>query len=135
MKKETHFSSSMQVHKHRISAITHFPKHYIIFIFSLLLSRIGDALYTFALPWIAYELTGSAIVMSSLFAAGVLPVVLFGPIVGIIVDRFDRRKLMWIADLGCMIFVTLIPILHMLNLLHIWHLYIVSFILAVLSTI
>ncbi|WP_369903349.1 MFS transporter [Bacillus manliponensis] len=133
MKKETHFNSATQVHTHWLSSVTHLPNHYVIFIVGLLLSRIGDALYTFALPWVAYELTESAIVMSSLFAAGVLPVVLFGPIVGIIVDRFDRRKLMWIADFGCMIFVTLIPILHMLNLLHIWHLYIVSFILAVLS--
>lgn len=133
MKKETDFNSSMQVHKHRISAIIHLPKHYIIFIFGLLLSRIGDALYTFALPWIAYELTGSAIIMSSLFAVSVLPIVLFGPIVGVIVDRWDCRKLMWIADLGCIIFVALIPILHLLDVLQIWHLYVVSFILAVLS--
>ncbi|PEB43776.1 MFS transporter, partial [Bacillus thuringiensis] len=69
-----------------------------IFIFGLLISRIGDSLYTFALPWIAYKLTGSAIIMSSLFAIGVLPIVLFGPIVGVVVDRFDRRKLMWVAD-------------------------------------
>lgn len=136
MKKETSFNPSLkpnETNRNFISAITHLPSTYVIFIFGVLISRIGDSLYTFALPWIAYELTGSAIIMSSLFATGVLPIVLFGPIVGVVVDRYDRRKLMWIADLGCIVFIALIPILHSLNLLQLWHLYVVSFILAVLS--
>ncbi|WP_176544847.1 MFS transporter [Bacillus pseudomycoides] len=116
-----------------MSTITQFPKSYIIFVFGLLISRIGDSLYTFSLPWIAYKLTGSAVIMSSLFAISVLPIVLFGPIVGVIVDRWDRRKLMWISDLLCVFFVTTIPVLHILGLLQLWHLYVVSFILAVLS--
>lgn len=136
MKKETNFRSSMkQITQKRnlVSKITKFPTTYVIFILGVLISRIGDSMYTFALPWIAYELTGSAIIMSSLFAIGVLPIVLFGPIVGVVVDRFDRRKLMWIADLGCIILVALIPILYHLDLLQLWHLYAVSFVLAVLS--
>ncbi|WP_242223823.1 MFS transporter [Bacillus cereus group sp. BfR-BA-01380] len=103
------------------------------FVSSLLISRLGDALYTFALPWIAYELTGSVVVMSSLFATSVLPIVLFGPIVGVMVDRWNRRKLMWTADLGCMVLVGLVPILNFLEVLQIWHLYVISFMLAVLS--
>ncbi|HDR8183500.1 TPA: MFS transporter [Bacillus thuringiensis] len=136
MKKETNFNSSLKPNvqsRNLVSEITHFPSTYVIFIFGLLISRIGDSLYTFALPWIAYKLTGSAIIMSSLFAIGVLPIVLFGPIVGVVVDRFDRRKLMWVADLGCIILVALIPILYNLSILQLWHLYVVSFILAVLS--
>ncbi|HDX9590355.1 TPA: MFS transporter [Bacillus pseudomycoides] len=104
-----------------------------VFVSSILISRLGDALYTFAIPWIAYELTGSAVVMSSLFATSVLPIVLFGPIVGVIVDRWNRRRLMWIADLGSMFLVGLIPVLHFWEVLQIWHLYVISFILAVLS--
>lgn len=136
MKKETSFNSSLKPNaqsRNLVSKITHLPSTYVIFIFGLLISRMGDSLYTFALPWIAYKLTGSAIIMSSLFAIGVLPIVLFGPIVGVVVDRFDRRKLMWIADIGCIILVSLIPILYNLGLLQLWHLYVVSFILSVLS--
>ncbi|WP_423753686.1 MFS transporter [Bacillus cereus] len=124
---------SNKTSKDFVSTITHLPRTYVIFVVGLLISRIGDSLYTFALPWIAYELTGSAVIMSSLFATGVLPIVLFGPIVGVLVDRWDRRKLMWIADLGCIVLVTFIPILHILGLLQLWHLYVVSFILAILS--
>ncbi|MED0987374.1 MFS transporter [Bacillus paramycoides] len=112
---------------------TTFSKEYKIFIFGLFISRIGDSLYTFALPWIAYQLTGSAVIMSSLFFINVLPIVLFGPIVGVIVDRYDRRRLLWIADAISIILVSLVPILHSLHLLEIWHLYIITFILAVMS--
>lgn len=108
-------------------------KEYKIFIFGLLISRIGDSLYTFALPWIAYQLTGSAVIMSSLFAINVLPIVLFGPLVGVIIDRYDRKKLLLIADITNIILVSLVPILHSLHLLEIWHLYIITFILAVMS--
>ncbi|PGF05952.1 MFS transporter [Bacillus pseudomycoides] len=136
LKKESNFYSRIKIKKisrEPMSTITQFPKSYIIFVFGLLISRIGDSLYTFSLPWIAYKLTGSAVIMSSLFAISVLPIVLFGPIVGVIVDRWDRRKLMWISDLLCVFFVTTIPVLHILGLLQLWHLYVVSFILAVLS--
>ncbi|MGE7870825.1 MFS transporter [Bacillus paramycoides] len=112
---------------------TAFSKEYKIFIFGLLISRIGDSLYTFALPWIAYQLTGSAVIMSSLFAINVLPIVLFGPIVGVIVDRYDQRRLLWIADAISIILVSLVPILHSLHLLEIRHLYVITFILAVMS--
>ncbi|MGY2613439.1 MFS transporter [Bacillus pretiosus] len=110
-----------------------FSKEYKIFIFGLLISRIGDSLYTFALPWIAYQLTGSAVIMSSLFAINVLPIILFGPLVGVIIDRYDRKKLLWIADITNIILVSLVPILHALHLLEIWHLYVIAFILAVMS--
>ncbi|PED06223.1 MFS transporter [Bacillus pseudomycoides] len=136
LKKESNFYSMIKIKKtsgHLMSTITQLPSTYIIFVFGLLISRIGDSLYTFSLPLIAYELTGSAVIMSSLFAISVIPIVLFGPIVGVIVDRWDRRKLMWIADLLCVFFVTVIPVLHILGLLQLWHLYVVSFILAVLS--
>ncbi|MGN4671249.1 MFS transporter [Bacillus cereus group sp. MYBK106-1] len=121
------------IQERRLTIKTTFSKEYKIFILGLLISRIGDSLYTFALPWIAYQLTGSAVIMSSLFAINVLPIVLFGPLVGVIIDRYDRKKLLLVADITNIILVSLVPILHSLHLLQIWHLYIITFMLAVMS--
>ncbi|MEK3929769.1 MFS transporter [Bacillus sp. FSL R7-0642] len=121
------------IQERRNTVKTTFSKEFKIFIFGLLISRIGDSLYTFALPWIAYQLTSSAVIMSSLFAINVLPIVLFGPLVGVIIDRYDRKKLLWIADITNIILVSLVPILYTLHLLEIWHLYVITFILAVMS--
>ncbi|AXO98571.1 MULTISPECIES: MFS transporter [Bacillus cereus group] len=121
------------IQERSLTVKTTFSKEYKIFIFGLLISRIGDSLYTFALPWIAYQLTGSAVIMSSLFAINVLPIVLFGPLVGVIIDRYDRKKLLLVADITNIILVSFVPILHSLHLLEIWHLYIITFMLAVMS--
>ena len=121
------------IQERSLTVKTTFSKEYKIFIFGLLISRIGDSLYTFALPWIAYQLTSSAVIMSSLFAINVLPIVLFCPLVGVIIDRYDRKKLLLVANITNIILVSLVPILHSLHLLEIWHLYIITFMLAVMS--
>lgn len=106
---------------------------FIIFLIGQLISKLGDALFTFAIPWISYELTHSVIVMGSMYAVSVLPIVLFGPIIGVYIDRWDRRKLMMFADVTRGILVAFIPLMEMMGLLELWQLYVVSFLLAGLS--
>lgn len=69
------------------------PGAYLFFLSGLFISRIGDALYTLAIPWISYELTQSAFVMSSVYAVSVLPIVLFGPVIGVLVDYLGVDQL------------------------------------------
>lgn len=109
------------------------PSQFIIFLIGQLVSRLGDALYTFAIPWISYELTHSVIVMGSIYAVGVLPIVLFGPIIGMLVDHWDRRRLMMFTDVTRAILVAFVPFMQMLGILQLWQLYVVSFLLAGLS--
>lgn len=104
------------------------------FLAGYFISRIGDALYTFCLPLLSYRLTGSVLVMSSMFAVSVLPVILFAPFAGVILDRFNRKRLMLLADLSRMGLIALIPILGHYELLAIWQLYVISLLLSVLST-
>lgn len=115
------------------SAWSRLPASYLTFLGGLLVSRLGDALYTFAMPWISYQLTHSALVMSSMFAIEVLPVILFGPVTGAVVDAWDRRRLMLAADAGRAVLVACVPILELFGQLHIWHLYAAGFLLAALS--
>ncbi|BCZ48133.1 MFS transporter [Clostridium gelidum] len=128
-------SSVLRLLPHRLgnSISKQLPLQFIIFLMGQLVSKLGDALYTFAIPWISYELTHSVIVMGSMYAVSVLPVVLFGPIIGVYVDRWDRRRLMMFADVTRGILVALVPLMQMLGILQLWQLYVVSFILAGLS--
>lgn len=86
-----------------------------------------------AIPWISYELTRSALVMSSVYAVSVLPIVLFGPVIGVLVDHLPRKKLMMTTDLLRACLVAMIPVLHLLGVLQIWHLFVISFCLAILN--
>ncbi len=64
-----------------------------------LVSIAGGFALVVALLLHAYALTGSAIAAGGVFAAGVLPRVLFGSVAGVFVDRWDRKRTMVAADL------------------------------------
>ena len=65
-----------------------------------LISFAGDWFATVALLGLALELTGSAAVASLLLVVQTGAFALASPIAGVLADRFDRRRLMVIADLA-----------------------------------
>jgi MFS family permease len=125
--KPSTLSTSRGTKPRRSLSLTHFLSGYFI-------SRIGDALYTFCLPILSFQMTGSALVMSSLFAVGVLPVILFAPFAGVLLDRVNRKRLMLSADLSRMGLITLIPLLAHYHLLTLGWLYAITLLLSLLST-
>ncbi|MBC7810208.1 MAG: MFS transporter, partial [Burkholderiales bacterium] len=68
--------------------------------FGQLVSLLGTAMTRFALLIWAYQQTGEATTLALLgfFAFG--PMVLVSPFAGVLVDRWDRRKVMMLTDLG-----------------------------------
>jgi DHA3 family tetracycline resistance protein-like MFS transporter len=89
-------------------------------------SRLGDNLYRIALAWWVLEKTGSATAMGTVLIFSQIPVLIFLLIGGIVVDRFPRLRIMFIADMLCGVVVTFIAIFSWMNLLQIWHIYIAS---------
>lgn len=64
------------------------------------ISWIGDTIGGMALSIILLQRTGSALVLSFAAIISWLPAVLLGPLAGVLVDRFSRRKVMMVADLA-----------------------------------
>ena len=67
---------------------------------SSLVSDTGDWLLMIALPLYVFAATGSALGASTVFIAELLPVLVFGPILGVFVDRFDHRRTMIALNLA-----------------------------------
>lgn len=67
---------------------------------SLAVSSCGDWLYNVALLALVYERTRSATWLAMTTAARVVPIVVLGPIGGVLADRFDRRRLIVASDLS-----------------------------------
>jgi DHA3 family macrolide efflux protein-like MFS transporter len=59
-----------------------------------LVSILGDVVYAIALGFWILAKTGSTALMGGLMAASMLPRILASPVAGVVVDRFDRRRLM-----------------------------------------
>lgn len=61
-------------------------------------SQLGDWFSSVALYALLYELTGSATAVAGMMVVQMLPVALVSPSAGVVVDRFDRRRIMIAAD-------------------------------------
>jgi MFS family permease len=61
-------------------------------------SSLGDGVTQAAMPLLALTLTRNPMALAVVTAAGTLPWLLFGMIGGVLVDRWDRRRTMWITD-------------------------------------
>ena len=81
-----------------------------------LVSTIGTALTDLAAGILVFRVTGSALSVGLMFMATALPTLAIGLIAGVFVDRFDRRKIMVIADLLRAAIVVSIPFLIQFNL-------------------
>lgn len=67
-------------------------------------SRAGDTFNTVALLVLVFNLTGSGLGVAGAVMFEVLPVLFLGPIAGLAVDRFSRRRLMIGADMARAVF-------------------------------
>ena len=69
-------------------------RNFILFWQGQLVSILGDVVYAIALGFWILATTGSTALMGGLMAASTLPRILVSPVAGVLVDRFDRRRLM-----------------------------------------
>ncbi|HSM52526.1 MAG TPA: MFS transporter, partial [Thermoanaerobaculia bacterium] len=65
-----------------------------------LISFMGDWFTTVALLGLVSDLTGSAVLVSLVLVAHTIPFAILAPIGGHLADRFDRRRLMIVADVA-----------------------------------
>ncbi|MFW9787251.1 MAG: MFS transporter [Candidatus Thorarchaeota archaeon] len=64
-----------------------------------LISNIGSSVGSLALLFYAFALTGSELAMAGLAMMQILPMVLFSGLIGVYIDRWDRKKVMIAADI------------------------------------
>jgi DHA3 family macrolide efflux protein-like MFS transporter len=62
------------------------------------LSLLGSLAVQFALVWWLTKETGSPAVLATAALVGLLPMVALGPLIGVLVDRWDRKRVMLAAD-------------------------------------
>lgn len=62
-------------------------------------SQIGEGLNKVALLWFVYELTGSVMKMTMVGLLQTIPPLLFGPLIGVYLDRLPKKAVMIWVDL------------------------------------
>jgi len=76
-----------------------------------IISQLGDRLSQMALIGLVYvKAPGSSLQIAKLLSFTIIPVFLIGPLAGAYVDRWDRRKTMYVCDLLRALLVVIIPL-------------------------
>lgn len=88
-------------------------------------SLFGSALVQFALIWWLTQKSGSATVLAIATLVGMLPQIVLGPFAGALVDRWNRRLIMIVADATIAVFSLLLAWLFITGQVQIWHVYVV----------
>ena len=98
-------------------------------------SQIGDSLNRVALLWFVYQLTGSAMKMVMIGLLQTIPPLILSPLIGVYLDRANKKTVMVWVDIARTALVLLVPLLYTFGELSLERLYAAVFLLAVVSTI
>jgi DHA3 family macrolide efflux protein-like MFS transporter len=96
-------------------------------------SLVGSSLAQFALVWWLTQTTGSATVLATASLAAVLPQVLIGPVSGALVDRWNRRVVMIVADTLIAASLVVLAFLYVAGAMRVWHIYVIMAFRALLG--
>src|ERR1700726_4899140 len=75
-----------------LGALRH--RNYRLFLTGQIISTIGTWMQSVAMPWLALELTHSGLLVGLVLAAQFTPVLIGGPLGGVIADRYQKRNVL-----------------------------------------
>lgn len=96
-------------------------------------SQLGTSFTAFALPLLVFKLTGSATNLALTMAANFVPYLLFGLVLGAVVDRVDRKRMMIAVEVARAIVIAVLPILDIAGALGVGYIYAVAFVQSTLG--
>ncbi|MDD5489283.1 MAG: MFS transporter [Candidatus Moranbacteria bacterium] len=101
-------------------------KNYRLYFIGQALSLSGTWMQTIAQDWLVLKITGSGTQLGIVSAFQFLPLLFFSPWGGVITDRFDKRKLLFITQTAAGILALILGILVATSLVKIWMVYLLA---------
>jgi MFS transporter, DHA3 family, macrolide efflux protein len=92
--------------------------------FGQVISFIGSGLTSFALGVHVYRTTGSITLFALISLCAVLPGIIIGPLAGSLIDRWDRRLVMIVSDVGAGLSSLAIFLVLLTGQLQLWQIYV-----------
>jgi len=105
-------------------ALSH--RNYQLFFSGQSISMIGTWMTRVATSWLVYKLTGSALLLGIVGFAGQIPSFVLAPFAGVLVDRWNRHRLLVATQMLAMVQSFALAILALTGYIQIWHVIVLS---------
>jgi MFS family permease len=106
------------------------PRSYRRIAAAMLVTNVGNGMQFVANVWLALELTDHAYGVPLVLLTTALPGVLFGPLIGVAIDRFPRRLLFVATDVAAALVLAVGLALVVTDSLQTWHLFVIVFLMG-----
>jgi MFS family permease len=110
-------------------------RNYRLYFYGQGLSVIGTWMQRIAMSWLVYRLTESELLLGIVGFATNISDLLIAPLVGVIADRYDRRKIVIVTQSLAAIQALVLAILVLTNSIQVWQLIALSFILGTIFAV
>src|SRR5499425_2388787 len=108
-------------------------RNYRLFFSGQSVSLIGTWMTRIATSWLVYRLSGSALLLGVVGFAGQIPSFLLAPFAGVLVDRWNRHRLLVATQALAMVQSLALAVLTLTGLVKIWHIILLSIFQGVIN--
>jgi MFS family permease len=108
-------------------------RNYRLFFTGQGISVMGTWMTRFATMWMAYRLTGSALVLGLVAFFGQAPTSVIAPFAGVLIDRWDRRRMIVITQVAAMLQSAALALFAWTDTMTVWHLLVLGGVQAVIN--
>ena len=98
-------------------------------------STAGTFMQTVGQSWLVLKLTGSGTALGLVTMLQYLPLLALGGYAGVLVDRYDRRRLYIVTQTSCLVLALVLGVLTVSGVVELWMVYALAFALGLVTTI
>ena len=97
------------------------------------ISLIGTWIQRIALPWLVYDLTNSPFLLGVVGFAALFPIFLVTPFAGVLIDRWNRYRIMIVTQVLAMVQAFVLTALVFSGNIRVWHIVVLSLVLGCIN--
>ena len=110
-------------------------RNYRLYFIGQSISLCGTWIQTIAQSWLVLQLTNSATALGIVTALQFLPMFLFGPYGGVLVDRFPRRRILYFTQAISGVLALILGVLVITGLVQLWMIYVLALCLGLVNSL
>ena len=109
-------------------------RNYRLFFSGQLISLIGTWMQQIALSWLVYRMTNSALMLGLVGFVGQIPTFLFSPIAGVLIDRFNKHKILVLTQTLAMLQAFILVALISTGTISVYHILLLNAFLGIINS-